>query len=289
MARPTPTPDRPPSRFPRWLGTRRRRVTSGALAVLVVLAVILAVTDPFGSSTPSSASTADNEYPTSTTTVTEGPISSQTSVSATLGYAGSYTVAIPSGTAASTSPRPSRRSVRRDQGRRGRDRAHRCEGDLDTVERLDAARRRADRVSRRDLAHDGEGPARLGRTAQLPSELVRDGHDRRRGSSSTPSSDSTTPSSDSTTLEQQLVASRQHRDRQGNLAADVASGTGDTGTAAQRAERDHRIGRRDHEQLDDPHGHGQSRRRRHDLLLRVRDEPELRRDDRYRRRRLGHV
>ena len=48
--------------------------------MVVVVALVLAVTDPFGSNSPSGAGVTDNEYPTSTTTVAEEGISSQTSV-----------------------------------------------------------------------------------------------------------------------------------------------------------------------------------------------------------------
>jgi hypothetical protein len=68
----------------------------------VIVGIIVAVTDPFGPSTSSSTGVTDNEYPTSTTTVTEQTLSSQTQESATLGYAGSYTVSIPTGLPAST-------------------------------------------------------------------------------------------------------------------------------------------------------------------------------------------
>src|SRR5579862_3976516 len=101
MASPPPSPNRTRRHFPRWLGTHRRRVTAGGVALLVAAGVIIAATDPFGTATPSGAGVTDNSYPTSTTTVRQGTLSSQTSVSATLGYAGSFTVAIPSGTAAS--------------------------------------------------------------------------------------------------------------------------------------------------------------------------------------------
>jgi len=101
MASPTPSPNRTRRQFPRWIGTRRRRVTAGGVALLVAAGVIIAVTDPFGTTAPSGAGVTDNAYPTSTTTVRHGTLSSQTSVSATLGYAGSFTVAIPSGITAS--------------------------------------------------------------------------------------------------------------------------------------------------------------------------------------------
>ena len=48
---------------------------------------------------------------------------------------------------------------------------------------------------------------------------------------------------------------------EGHLAVDVANGPGTTGSAADRAERDHRIGRPDDEHLDDAHGHRQPGRR----------------------------
>ena len=82
----------------RWLGTRRRLAVVG-IAVLAVVALVLVVVDPFGSS-PSGTVVSDNQYPTSTTAITEQNLSSQSNVSATLGYAGSYTLTIPNGTAA---------------------------------------------------------------------------------------------------------------------------------------------------------------------------------------------
>src|ERR1700684_2007397 len=103
MSSPIPPPSRDGRvRMPGLLSSRRRRVGAGAIAMVVIVAIVLAVTDPFGSSSPSGAGVTDNEYPTSTATVAEEGISSQTSVSATLGYAGSYTIAIPSGTSSST-------------------------------------------------------------------------------------------------------------------------------------------------------------------------------------------
>jgi hypothetical protein len=89
-------------RVPRWLAPRRRRLAGGAIAAVVVVLAVLAIVDPFAASPSSGAGVMDNAYPTSTATVTEQTISSQTSVSATLGYAGSFNVTIPSGTSAST-------------------------------------------------------------------------------------------------------------------------------------------------------------------------------------------
>jgi hypothetical protein len=69
--------------------------------VLLVAAVTaFAITDPFASPGSRSGAT-DNSYPTGTAKVTEQSLSSQTPVSATLGFAGSYTVALPTGTSAS--------------------------------------------------------------------------------------------------------------------------------------------------------------------------------------------
>jgi multidrug efflux pump subunit AcrA (membrane-fusion protein) len=61
--------------------------------------VAIVVLDPFGSGAPSGAVAADNAYPTSLATVERRSISSQTSVSATLGYANPSTISVPAGTA----------------------------------------------------------------------------------------------------------------------------------------------------------------------------------------------
>jgi hypothetical protein len=61
-----------------------------AVAVLLVAAAALAVTNPFRSSGPSSSGVTDNSFPTSLVIVDRRTISQQTSVPATLGYAGSY-------------------------------------------------------------------------------------------------------------------------------------------------------------------------------------------------------
>ncbi|MGB7051390.1 MAG: hypothetical protein WBG41_07465 [Acidimicrobiales bacterium] len=78
-------PDRHRGR--RWIG-----VTAALVVVVAVVVVVLAVTDPFGGSSPSSTGVTDNAYPTSLYTVTRQPLTSQTDVSATLGYAGSYSI-----------------------------------------------------------------------------------------------------------------------------------------------------------------------------------------------------
>ncbi|HEX4109331.1 MAG TPA: peptidoglycan-binding domain-containing protein [Solirubrobacteraceae bacterium] len=86
-----------PNRAPR---RGRRRMLAGLALALAAVAVAIVVTDPFKGSNPVSGVT-DNEYPTSLTTVTQGALIQQTQVSATLGYAGSATIRVPSGTAPS--------------------------------------------------------------------------------------------------------------------------------------------------------------------------------------------
>ena len=69
---------------------RRRALIAGVVVVVVVIgAVVVTVTDPFKAKTPTAATNADG---TSLQTVTRGPLTSQSQVDATLGYAGSYTV-----------------------------------------------------------------------------------------------------------------------------------------------------------------------------------------------------
>ena len=69
------------------------------MLLLVAGVILLGVTAPFTTPGPRSGVT-DNSYPTTKATVTEQSLSSQTEVSATLGYAGSYIVAVPTGTTA---------------------------------------------------------------------------------------------------------------------------------------------------------------------------------------------
>ncbi len=72
---------------------RRRRVLLIASLVVVLAAVaILVVVEPFSGSTGPVGGVADNADPTSITTVSLEDITSQTEVSATLGYSGTYTV-----------------------------------------------------------------------------------------------------------------------------------------------------------------------------------------------------
>jgi len=76
----------------------RRRAALGGLLLAGLAVVVLVVANPFSSS-PSSSGTIDNGSPTSLTTIARRSLSSQTQVSATLGYADPGTIVQPSGTA----------------------------------------------------------------------------------------------------------------------------------------------------------------------------------------------
>jgi hypothetical protein len=81
----------------------RRRLLVGAALMVVALAAVLAVlADPFGGNAASGSSGVDNGFPTSTTRVQRSSLSSQTQVSATLGYADPSTIMAPAGTAPSS-------------------------------------------------------------------------------------------------------------------------------------------------------------------------------------------
>ncbi|MCU1490766.1 MAG: Peptidoglycan-binding domain 1 protein [Acidimicrobiaceae bacterium] len=75
-----------------------RRFAIALAALLVAGGVAVALGDPFSGSRPASSASSDNAYPTSSATVTERALSSQSQVSATLGYAESYSVSLPTGT-----------------------------------------------------------------------------------------------------------------------------------------------------------------------------------------------
>ena len=70
---------------------RRLAITVGVL-VLVGAALALVVTNPFAGNGGTPGGLADNADPTSTATISQGDISSQTEVSGTLGYSGTYEV-----------------------------------------------------------------------------------------------------------------------------------------------------------------------------------------------------
>jgi hypothetical protein len=71
---------------------RRRRVLAGGAAVVVAAGVAVAVTGPLGGARQAGGGAAASGYPTSVSVIARRLLQAQTSVSATLGYAGSYTV-----------------------------------------------------------------------------------------------------------------------------------------------------------------------------------------------------
>ncbi len=77
------------------------RVLAAAGLVLVVAVVALIVTDPFAGSTKPGSGVGNNATATSLATVTSQSLSSQTQVSGTLGFAGTSSIRVPSGTAPS--------------------------------------------------------------------------------------------------------------------------------------------------------------------------------------------
>ena len=79
-------------------GSARRRLLVLAALALVLAAVAIVVINPFAGAGAAHGVT-DNEYPTSLEPVKRQALSSQTQESATLGFAGDWTVRVPAGTA----------------------------------------------------------------------------------------------------------------------------------------------------------------------------------------------
>ena len=94
-----PQPGDRPARLSRLRPSRRALLAIGALAIAAA-ALVLFVADPFGGGSGSSG-LVDNTYPTGVATVTRQSLSSQTQVSATLGFADPSTISEPAGTAPS--------------------------------------------------------------------------------------------------------------------------------------------------------------------------------------------
>ena len=69
------------------------------MLVVAAAGVVLLVTDPFSGGGRPPAGVSDNGYQTSLATITRQSLSSQTQVSATLGYAGDSTIRVPTGSA----------------------------------------------------------------------------------------------------------------------------------------------------------------------------------------------
>ena len=82
---------------------RRRRILVGAVVVVIAATLAIGLTDQFGKSAPTTVGVTDNPDPTSLAMVAYQDLTSQTQVSATLGYAGSYTVVNQAGSAAPSS------------------------------------------------------------------------------------------------------------------------------------------------------------------------------------------
>ena len=81
---------------------RRRVLVGAALTVVVLTAVLALLADPFGGSAATGSSGVDNGFPTSTARVQRRSLSSQTQVSATLGYADPSTIVAAAGTTPSS-------------------------------------------------------------------------------------------------------------------------------------------------------------------------------------------
>lgn len=82
-----------------WNSIGRRRLLASAAVLVLLAAVGVAVADPFTGQAAPHNSSLDNGSPTSTRRIVRTSLAAQTQVSGTLGYAGSWTVSIPSGTA----------------------------------------------------------------------------------------------------------------------------------------------------------------------------------------------
>ncbi len=93
--------DGEPSNLGPASGRARRRLLAIVGLVLVVAVVVVIATDPFGGSGRSTGGVVDNASAVSLVSVKRQSLSQQTQVSGTLGYAGSSSIRVPSGTAPS--------------------------------------------------------------------------------------------------------------------------------------------------------------------------------------------
>lgn len=82
-------------------GRARRKALAGVGLALMAAVVLVIATNPFGGPGKATASVADNAGAISLTAVKRQSLSQQTQVSGTLGYAGSSSIRVPSGTAPS--------------------------------------------------------------------------------------------------------------------------------------------------------------------------------------------
>src|SRR5580765_60047 len=81
--------------------SRRALLALAALAAVVAVVVVVVATGAFGGGGRPAARAVDNPFPTGVAAVRRQSLSSQTQVSATLGYAGTSTIVVPAGTAPS--------------------------------------------------------------------------------------------------------------------------------------------------------------------------------------------
>jgi peptidoglycan hydrolase-like protein with peptidoglycan-binding domain len=81
--------------------SRRTLLALAALAAVVAVVVVVVATGVFGGGGKPAAGAVDNPFPTGVAAVRRQSLSSQTLVSATLGYAGTSTIVAPAGTAPS--------------------------------------------------------------------------------------------------------------------------------------------------------------------------------------------
>src|SRR5262245_16502247 len=76
----------------------RRLVLAAVAVVLLLVGLVVAVVDPFAGKASRGGGVVDNGSPISTRRVERASLASQTQVSGTLGYSGSWSVSVPSGT-----------------------------------------------------------------------------------------------------------------------------------------------------------------------------------------------
>ncbi|HEX3518873.1 MAG TPA: peptidoglycan-binding protein [Solirubrobacteraceae bacterium] len=96
-------------------GRARRRVLAVVGLALVVVVVVLIATDPFAGSGKSTGGVADNATATTLVSVKRQSLSQQTQVSGTLGYGGSSSIRVPSGTAPSAVEQVSQQVTRAEE------------------------------------------------------------------------------------------------------------------------------------------------------------------------------
>ena len=74
----------------------QRKMVAAAVLVLLVCGVLIAIVDPFSDHSSTGRGVLDNAAPTSTRRIARTTLASQTQVGGTLGYAGTWTVSVPS-------------------------------------------------------------------------------------------------------------------------------------------------------------------------------------------------